>query len=171
MRVSTWDWGPPRADPNRRVSALVGPQTPVSRLECCGPGAGLQCHGSGLPVRARVGRLPCAVTGARSLPQDASVRMKCILALKALYEKRESAMKLGLFFYKFKVRECLFSAAASSAGRRPVSPSPSLSVDMWTSGSRLLAQSASASQPDARELQVLWGPSPGPSTHASQPTG
>ncbi|XP_022374031.1 cohesin subunit SA-2-like isoform X7 [Enhydra lutris kenyoni] len=35
---------------------------------------------------------------------DASVRMKCILALKALYEKRESAMKLGLFFYKFKKR-------------------------------------------------------------------
>ncbi|XP_027970808.1 cohesin subunit SA-2-like [Eumetopias jubatus] len=36
--------------------------------------------------------------------KDASVRMKCILALKALYEKRESAMKLGLFFYKFKKR-------------------------------------------------------------------
>lgn len=33
------------------------------------------------------------------------MRMKCILALKALYEKRESAMKLGLFFYKFKVSE------------------------------------------------------------------
>ncbi|XP_053749678.1 cohesin subunit SA-2-like, partial [Panthera pardus] len=30
--------------------------------------------------------------------------MKCILALKALYEKRESAMKLGLFFHKFKKR-------------------------------------------------------------------
>ncbi|XP_053057960.1 cohesin subunit SA-1-like isoform X4 [Acinonyx jubatus] len=36
--------------------------------------------------------------------KDASVRMKCILALKALYEKRESAMKLGLFFHKFKKR-------------------------------------------------------------------
>lgn len=31
------------------------------------------------------------------------MRMTCILALKALYGKRESAMKLGLFFYKFKV--------------------------------------------------------------------
>ncbi|XP_072600095.1 cohesin subunit SA-2-like isoform X2 [Vulpes vulpes] len=36
--------------------------------------------------------------------KDANVRMKCILALKALYEKRESAMKLGLFFHKFKKR-------------------------------------------------------------------
>lgn len=48
------------------------------------------------------------ITGPRSsVPKDASVRMKCILALKALYEKRESAMKLGLFFYKFKVSEIL----------------------------------------------------------------
>ncbi|XP_039101237.1 cohesin subunit SA-2-like [Hyaena hyaena] len=36
--------------------------------------------------------------------KDASVRMKCILALKALYEKRESAMKLSVFFQKFKKR-------------------------------------------------------------------
>lgn len=31
------------------------------------------------------------------------MRLKCITALKALYEKRESAMKLGLFFHRFKV--------------------------------------------------------------------
>uniref|UniRef100_A0A673VF90 Cohesin subunit SA n=1 Tax=Suricata suricatta TaxID=37032 RepID=A0A673VF90_SURSU len=36
--------------------------------------------------------------------KDASVRMQCILALKALYEKRESAMKLRVFFHKFKKR-------------------------------------------------------------------
>nr|XP_036869398.1 cohesin subunit SA-2-like isoform X1 [Manis javanica] len=36
--------------------------------------------------------------------KDASVRLKCITALKALYEKRESAMKLGLFFHRFKKR-------------------------------------------------------------------
>ncbi|KAK2491965.1 hypothetical protein MC885_006310 [Smutsia gigantea] len=35
---------------------------------------------------------------------DASVRLKCITALKALYEKRESAVKLGLFFHRFKKR-------------------------------------------------------------------
>lgn len=102
------------------------------------------------------------------------MRMKCILALKALYEKRESAMKLGLFFYKFKVRECRLSAAASSAGRRPGSPPPSLSVDVWTCGRPAAVcwpGERAASQPGARELQVLWGPSPGPSAHASRPTG
>ncbi|XP_057351955.1 cohesin subunit SA-2-like [Manis pentadactyla] len=36
--------------------------------------------------------------------KDASVRLKCITALKVLYEKRESAMKLGLFFHRFKKR-------------------------------------------------------------------
>lgn len=74
------------------------------------------------------------VTGPRfSVLKDASVRMKCILALKALYEKRESAMKLGLFFHKFKVSEI------PRLGRRGRQPEAS----PWTCGPRAAAISRS----------------------------
>lgn len=77
-----------------------------------------------------VGGRPSVVTGPRlSVLKDASVRMKCILALKALYEKRESAMKLGLFFHKFKVSEIL------RLGRRGRQPEAS----PWTCGPRAAA--------------------------------
>ena len=81
-----------------------------------------------------MGGCPSVVTGPRfSVLKDASVRMKCILALKALYEKRESAMKLGLFFHKFKVSEI---PRLGRGGRQP-------EASPWTCGPRAAAISRS----------------------------
>lgn len=99
---------------------VAKPQVPPQLFQAAG---GLR--GGGGSVCGRVwgcGR-PSAVTRPVSVPKDANVRMKCILALKALYEKRESAMKLGLFFHKFKVREVLRLGCCLLRG---------ISVSVWT---------------------------------------
>ena len=97
-----------------------------------------------------MGGCPSVVTGPRfSVLKDASVRMKCILALKALYEKRESAMKLGLFFHKFKVSEIL---RLGHRGRQP-------GVSPWTCGSRAAAIGRSRASDRRPRLRCL-GPRP-----------
>lgn len=98
------------------------PAGPASTVSGCGrPGL----RGRGWKrLRESVGaRPPFCGDSPVSVPKDANVRMKCILALKALYEKRESAMKLGLFFHKFKVRDVLRLGCRLLRG---------ISVPVWT---------------------------------------
>lgn len=108
------------------------------------------------------------------LLKDASVRMKCILALKALYEKRESAMKLSVFFQKFKVSEILCLGRCLQG--RPGCATPKhcgACVDVgpatcWPWIARGISTQRLGLPSGNTHQALLWVPSPGWSCHASE---